>query len=182
VLVPPILRQLVIDARERHHPPSDHLLVYQTATSQDDLIEILKSIGDRRFIVYGLNRDEVHDNVTARSFSEEGFVRELATARAVITNGGFSLISEAVFLNRPVCSFPLDGQFEQFVNGAEVERLGYGRRFSTFSADAVKAFLYDLGAFTATVAGYRQDGNRQLFGALDQFLDDVAAKRLPDDE
>jgi uncharacterized protein (TIGR00661 family) len=181
VLVPPILRQVVLDAGRDAPDASDHVLVYQTATSQDDLIGILQSIPDRRFIVYGLHRDEVLGNVTLRTFSERGFVQELASARAVITNGGFSLISEAVFLNRPVCSFPLSGQFEQFVNGAQIERLGYGRRFSAFSADAIKAFLYDLETFSKNVAAYRQNGNQSLFAALDRFLEDVALDRLPNE-
>jgi uncharacterized protein (TIGR00661 family) len=179
VLVPPILRPLILKAGESKLPEADHILVYQTATSQDDLIAILQSIRDRRFIVYGLNRDETLGNVLLRRFSEEGFVRELAGARAVITNGGFSLISEAVFLHRPVCSFPLAGQFEQFVNAAEIERLGYGRRFSRFSPDAIKAFLYDLDDFARAVTSYRQDGNRELFAAVDRFLEDVRLGQLP---
>ena len=33
------------------------------------------------------------------------------SARGVITGGGFSLLSEAVYLHKPVLSVPLDGQF-----------------------------------------------------------------------
>jgi uncharacterized protein (TIGR00661 family) len=177
-LVPPILRQAILEAGSQSLPTADHILVYQTATAQDDLIAILKSLHDRRFVVYGLGRDEELGNVTLRSFSEAGFIRELATARAVVTNGGFSLIGEAVYLHRPICSFPLAQQFEQFVNGAEVERLGYGRCFDRFSSDALKAFFYDLDAFGAAVANYRQDGNQRLFDAVDRFLDDAANDRL----
>lgn len=181
-VVPPILRGVVLETQAAGLPPGDHVLVYQTASTQDDLVAGLQQVSRERFVVYGLNRDEVAGNVVLRRFSEEGFVRELATCRGVVTNGGFSLISEAVFLRRPICSFPIGGQFEQFVNGAAVERLGYGRRFTRFSADAVKAFLYDLDRFSAALAGYEQDGNRVTLAAVDRFLRDVTRGALPADE
>ncbi len=181
-MIPPILRKIVIDTKATPPPVGDHILVYQTASSQDDLISELHKVRDHRFIVYGLNRVEESKNVTLRTFSEEGFIHELASARAVITNGGFSLISEAVYLHRPVCSFPLGDQFEQYVNGAEIEKMGYGRRFSAFSSDAVKAFLYDLPRFADAVKGYTQDGNVQTFHEVDEFLEDVESGALPDED
>jgi uncharacterized protein (TIGR00661 family) len=181
-IIPPILRDIVLKTAGMKLPSSAHILVYQTATSQSDLISGLQKVRNESFIVYGLGRDETLGNVILRSFSEEGFVRELATARGVITNGGFSLISEAVYLRRPVCSFPLGGQFEQYINGTKIEQLGFGRSFSSFSPDAVKAYLYDLKRFSSTLAGYRQNGNRRTFEEVDRFIRDVDNGTLEDDE
>jgi len=181
MVIPPILRELVIREKALGLPASEHLVVYQTASTQDDLISGLQSVKRHRFIVYGLNREETLGNVTLRKFSEDGFIRDLATSRGVITNGGFSLISEAVFLHRPVCSFPLSGQFEQFVNGAQIERHGYGRCFPRFSPDAVKAFLYDLPLFAGYLERYDQIDNGPTFDAVDQFLADVRVGSLPID-
>jgi uncharacterized protein (TIGR00661 family) len=180
VVVPPILRDVVLQAKAAAHPTSDHILVYQTASAQDDLISGLQGVERQKFLVYGLNRDEVLGNVSLKKFSEEGFIRDLATCKAVVTNGGFSLISEAVYLQRPICSFPLGNQFEQFVNGAQIERLGYGRRFTRFSPDAIKAFLYDLDRFTANLASYQQNGNRLTLSIVDEFLIDVTRGALPE--
>lgn len=179
VVVPPILRPLILEAKAAGHRPSDHVLVYQTVSAQDDLIAGLQAIERQSFIVYGLNRQEVAGNVMMCKFSEEGFVRDLATSKAVITNGGFSLISECVYLQRPVCSFPLGGQFEQFVNGAQIERLGYGRRFDRFTPDAVKAFLYDLDRFALRLGNYQQNGNHLTLSIVDEFLIDVTRGVLP---
>lgn len=181
-LVPPILRDAVLDIAAERLPEASHILVYRTASGEDDFIESLRAVQGQHFVVYGLNRDELLGNVTLRRFSEAGFIRELATCRAVVANGGFSLISEAVFLHRPVCSFPLRGQFEQFVNGAEIERLGYGRRFGDFSADAVKAFLYDRDRFKERLEAYHQRGNQDVFAAVDRFIDDVDKGGLPEEE
>ncbi len=182
VLVPPILREKVLQTKAAKLPPADHILVYQTASAQDDLIAGLQQVSREKFLVYGLNRDEVAGNVTLRKFSEDGFLRELATCKAVVTNGGFSLISEAVYFQRPVCSFPLGGQFEQYVNGAQIERLGYGRRFSEFNPDAVKAFLYDVDRYAHNLSSYQQNGNRLTLSIVDEFLIDVTRGGLPEGE
>ena len=44
-----------------------------------------------------------------RPFDEAGFIDDLRTARAVITGGGFTLLSECVQLGVPALSVPLDG-------------------------------------------------------------------------
>ena len=44
----------------------------------------------------------------------------------MVTGGGFSLLSEAVYLGKPVLSIPLRGQFEQLMNARYLERDGYG--------------------------------------------------------
>ncbi|MCB9497815.1 MAG: UDP-glucuronosyltransferase [Fibrobacteria bacterium] len=166
-MIPPILRENILQASPT---TGDHIVVYQTSTSQDDLLPCLQAVRGVPFKVYGFNRSESHGNVELMKFSEDGFIADLASSRAVITNGGYSLISEAVYLRKPVLSFPLKGQFEQFVNGAQIERMGYGRRFDDFHPDAIKAFLFDLEAFRENLSGYSQDGNQATFDALDRFL------------
>ncbi|MEN9354456.1 MAG: hypothetical protein RL318_1781 [Fibrobacterota bacterium] len=174
-MVAPILREAILAAVPRE---GDHILVYQTATSQTDLIDGLKQVKGQKFRVYGFNRDEDHGDIQLKKFSEDGFIDDLASCKAVLTNGGFSLISEAVYLHRPILSFPLSGQFEQFVNAAQVERMGYGRNFPKFSSDAVKAFLFDLDAFALAVKNHHQDGNTLVLDAVAKFLAEVQAGTL----
>ncbi|WP_276499417.1 MJ1255/VC2487 family glycosyltransferase [Pontibacter litorisediminis] len=166
-LVPPIIRREILQAA-----PSvgTHVLVYQTSTSQANLVETLQQLPAEEFRVYGFNKEETHGNVQLKAFSEEGFIRDLASAKAVVANGGFSLLSEAVYLRKPVCSVPIDGQFEQFVNAAYVEKMGYGRHFAGFSADGLKAFVYDLERFRDRLQDYRQEGNTLLFAEVDRQL------------
>lgn len=166
-LVPPIIRREILEAE-----PSTgfHVLVYQTSTSQANLVEVLQQLPAEQFCVYGFNKEESHGNVQLKAFSEQGFIRDLASAKAVVANGGFSLLSEAVYLRKPICSVPIVGQFEQFVNAAYVERMGYGRHFAGFTADGLKAFLYDLSRFRERLKGYAQEGNTALFAEVDRQL------------
>ncbi|QQS07313.1 MAG: UDP-glucuronosyltransferase [Fibrobacterota bacterium] len=178
-IITPILRDKILQAKESR---KDHILVYQTSSSQDDMVPGLQSVWREKFLVYGFNRDEGHGNVQLKKFSEDGFIEDLASCKGVITNGGYSLISEAVYLHKPILSFPIGGQFEQFLNGAQVERMGYGRRHETFHSDHVKSFLYDLEKFQEKVATYAQDGNKSTFEAIDRFLASPEVQEELDEE
>ncbi len=169
-LVPPIIRKSIEDAKPSR---GEHILVYQTSTSQNNLIGILQELKNEKFYVYGFNKSEDHGNVILKPFSEEGFISDLAGAKAVIANGGFSLISECVYLHKPVCSIPIQNQFEQFVNASYIEKLGYGRHFNEFHPDSLKAFFYDLSTFEKNLQGYKQDGNKELFEKLDKVINNV---------
>nr|WP_262890471.1 MJ1255/VC2487 family glycosyltransferase [Rhodocytophaga rosea] len=167
-LVPPIVREAICKAQVSS---GDHILVYQTSSSLNGIKKILHQIRDINFYVYGFNKDEQDKNVIFKLFSEDGFVNDLAGAKAVIANGGFSFISEAVYLKKPVYSFPLQNQFEQFMNAAYIDKLGYGRHFTELKADFLKAFLYDLDSFTKNLSTYQQDGNTVLFEVLNKQLE-----------
>jgi uncharacterized protein (TIGR00661 family) len=170
-LVPSIIRPEIQAASPTK---GDYILVYQSATTQGDLIDILQQMPEQEFRVYGFNKDEAHGNVLLRPFSEAGFIAELAASRAVLTNGGFSLISEAVYLHKPVCAVPIPAQFEQWLNAAEIEQRGYGRRFEAITPANVQAFLADLPQFETALANYQQNGNEVLFARLAELLAELA--------
>jgi uncharacterized protein (TIGR00661 family) len=167
-IVPPIVRQIIQDAKTSK---GRHIVMYQTSSSLKTVTEVLRQLPNETFYVYGMNMDTTEGNVVFKPFSEAGFIKDLASAKAVIANGGFSFISEAVYLKKPVYSFPIANQFEQWMNAAYIEKLGYGRHFDTLSADHLKAFLYDLPVFEKQLATYEQNGNEVLFGALDGVLE-----------
>jgi len=177
-LVPPIIRPEILAATPT---AGGHVLVYQSATTQQDLVPLLQQLPGQEFRVYGFNKAESHGNVQLRAFSEAGFIADLASCRAVVTNGGFSLISEAVFLHKPVCAIPIPAQFEQWLNAAEVEQMGYGRHFAALTADNLRAFLQGLAGYAGALAHYRQQGNEVLFAKLAGALQDVATRHLTHD-
>lgn len=166
-LVPPVIRQAIQDTPVSQ---GDHILMYQTSSSLSTVKDILTQLPGERFFVYGMNQDHSAGNVVFKPFSEAGFIADLGSAKAVVANGGFSFISEAVYLRKPVYSFPIRNQFEQWMNAAYIQKCGYGRHFDTLDADSLKAFIYDLPLFQSKLSAYKQDGNTALFGQLDQLL------------
>ncbi len=175
-LHPPILRPEILEAERT---AGEHLLVYQTAEGNETLAQTLQDTG-LPCRVYGMHRelteDRVEGNLTHRPFSEAGFIADLASARAVVAGGGFTVMSECVYLHKPMLSVPIEAQFEQVLNARWLERLGYGR-FAEHLRDpkVVHDFLEAVPGCEEKLAGYQQDGNVELLTALDEQLDRAAA-------
>jgi uncharacterized protein (TIGR00661 family) len=171
-LVPPILRPEILRA-QRH--PGKHVLVYQTASTNQALIPALKRMSDVQFHVYGMGREGQEENVKLCGFCEQGFIRDLACARAVIAGGGFSLMGEAVHLKVPMLSVPIKGQFEQVMNARYLEKLGYGRCAEELSEELMADFLAHTDEHAQALQGYpSQEDNEVTFGCLDELLRDVS--------
>jgi uncharacterized protein (TIGR00661 family) len=181
--VPPIVRRAIIDAKKRVRA-GDHVLVYQTSTSDTRLIDELNAVEDQKFVVYGLRKSARRGNCTLKEFSEAGFVEDLAAARAIVTNGGLTLIGEAVYLGKPIYSVPVGNQYEQILNARYLEELGYGLGAHRVEADVLRLFLREAPKYASRIAKHRQDGNRELFDVVDHVLDRLArkAKRAKRDE
>jgi uncharacterized protein (TIGR00661 family) len=173
-LYPPILRDAILDAKARTRR-GDHVLVYQTSDTFHDLVPTLQKMPGK-FRVYGMKRDEELGNVTLKSFSEEGFVEDLATARAVLAGGGFSLMGEAVYLGKPMLSVPLKGQFEQTANALYLQKLGYGEYHRDLTPDGIAHFLDNADRYADALRGYRQDRNTLIFQAIDRLIDEIKVK------
>ncbi len=176
-LVPPVLRPEILGARSE---AGEHLLVYQTATTNRALPEVLKRLGHPARI-YGVRRElkqeVVEGTLSYRPFSEQGFIEDLRTARAVVAGGGFTLMSEAVYLRKPLLSVPVQGQFEQVLNALYLQQLGYGRYAPRLSETALDEFLGSIPSCELALRAYHQDGNRDTFAALRHQLSEAAARR-----
>ena len=175
-LHPPILRPEILSAPVSR---GDHLLVYQTAEAHETLATTLQQL-DIECRVYGMRRgieaEEVDGNLRHQPFSEARFIADLASARAVIAGGGFTVMGEAVYLRKPMLSVPLANQFEQTLNARYLQYIGYGRWTEAIEDVAVvRDFLDAVPACEEKLAGYSQDGNRDLLGAVDEALDRAAA-------
>jgi uncharacterized protein (TIGR00661 family) len=171
-LFPPILRDAVLDAVAT---TGDHVLVYQTSDSFHDLVPTLQRLPGR-FFVYGLKRDEALGNVTLKGFSEDGFVRDLASARAVLAGGGYSLMGEAVYLHKPMLSVPLKGQFEQTLNALYLQKLGYGEYHRELDEKAIQQFLDRAPEYANNLIAHKQDRNRALLEKLDSLIEEIKVK------
>ena len=170
-LVPPILRPEVLAATPSY---GEHVLVYQSGEGAESVEAALKAFPQQLFLVYGMRRgiaaEEVDDNLRHQPFSETRFVDHLASAKAVIAGGGFSLMGEAVYLHKPMLSVPLDGQFEQTLNAVYLDKLGYGLYRKEITPSDVEELLLRASAFAEALSHYEQDGNQRLFELLDDEL------------
>lgn len=162
VLYPPVIRE---DILKLEPTIEDHIIVYQTSKESVKLVEQLKSLNEK-FIVYGFNKDEVDENLTYKLFNENEFYNDLASAKAVICNGGFTFISEAISLKKPIYSVPAIGNFEQTLNGFYVQKLGYGEYHEEMSPKKVEKFLKRLPKYQKKLAKVKKTNNDGIVNEL----------------
>lgn len=167
-LVGPILRPEVMALAPTQ---GEHVLVYQTAIATRELIAALREIPEQRFVVYARDLGEADrvDNVTIRAFDEPRFLADLASARAVVCNGGYTLMSEALYLGKPIASLPLRHQGEQELNAAYLHELGLGVALPRLDPVALRAFVRRPPPATRLCAG-----NARALATIDRLLEEVA--------
>lgn len=190
IVVPPIIRKEVIEiAKEKEY--RDFILIYQTSKSMIVRInELIKNFPEVKFVSYGLELEE-RNNLKKESFSKDNFLKDLSKCKGVITNGGFTLISESLYLKKPIFSVPIKGQYEQRVNSFLIEKMGYGKSSLDFSKEDFKMFLENIEEYKKNLDSYIQDENK-IFeskllkiiskvepGALNRFYETIFITIIP---
>lgn len=175
-LFPPILRPEILSAKRRS---GEHILVYTTGEGNDAFGQALRDTG-LECRIYGMRRgiteEVVEGNLRFQPFSEDKFIDDLASCKAVIAGGGFTLMGEAVYLRKPMLAVPLARQFEQILNARYLELEGFGRHAESLSdAKTVHDFIAAVPECEAKLASYSQDGNTEIMRAIDEWLDKAAA-------
>jgi uncharacterized protein (TIGR00661 family) len=170
-LFPPILRQAVLDKTPTR---GDHILVYVTS-GFETLLDELQEFQREEFLVYGYDRSDSSGPLHFRPFSRDGFLDDLASAKAVIATAGFTLISEALYLRKPYCALPMEGQFEQELNAYMLGGLGYGKNAVELDGELLGDFLYHIPDYARAVANYPAADNSAITQKLDELLADNGA-------
>ena len=102
----------------------NYSLAYLPLEDQAVATEWLHGFSEHRFLHYARTPpNDEQGNVGRRSSNIAGFKSDLASARGVVCNCGFDLISECLHWRKPVLTRPLAKQMEQLSNGAALETL-----------------------------------------------------------
>jgi len=163
VLYPPILRE---EIRKLEPKEGNHIIVYQTSRESFKLVQRLKSLKDEQFIAYGFDKNETDGNLTFKKFNEDEFYDDLASSKAVVCNGGFTFISEAIYLKKPIYSIPASGNFEQILNGFYVQKLGYGEYQEKLSVKKIDNFLKRLPKYQKRLEKVKKTDNEGIIREL----------------
>ena len=171
-LVPSILRRAILESEPTR---GEHLVVY--SGGGEELIDTLRR-SPLPVRLYGMrDGDQVGTSdgaIEYRPRSIDGFLADLVTSRGVITGGGFSLLSEAVYLGKPTLAMPLKGQFEQLMNARYLEREGYGTCALGINDEVLERFLVGLDGFHEQLGDYSQDGNREALEVIGRVVEEAA--------
>lgn len=180
-LVPPIIRSAVQNTQPRQ---GDHVLVYYNQPEgANHVLEILRLV-DASFIVYNFDpptNPDSYPNLQFKSPCIDGFLTDLATSRAVLCTAGFTLISEALYLGKPLLVVPNRGIFEQTINALflEREKLGNAILHRPLQTRDVTTFLNHLDTFEARLRNRPACGNTEALDCIEKVLRQIQPSRYP---
>jgi uncharacterized protein (TIGR00661 family) len=162
----PVLRPEILSVEKAD---GNHVCCYFNDRFDPAVLEQLQAFPSTEFHVYGLKESQSVGNVTVYPMSD-GFIRDMATSKAVIGGAGFTLMSEAVFLGKPLLAVPFSMHFEQLLNANYLELLGFGERANGLDAVTIGRFLGNVPRYRERLRGYHHDENARLFSAVDWEL------------
>ncbi|MDC7219109.1 MAG: glycosyltransferase family protein [Spirochaetales bacterium] len=123
--VGPIIRK---EIREKTTAREDFYLVYTKKDSREKMMNYLAEFPEHNFDVYPRQTGDFADS--------------LSRCKGVIAPAGHQLLSEALYLGKPVLAFPQKNQYEQKINARMLEKSGYGihGRFFRMKKDMIRFF------------------------------------------
>ena len=141
-ILPPFIDPLLHDRKDKEIE-KDHILVYLPWENLNDTITTLKTVS-KKFIIYtNVKYIQKIENITLKPFSNKHFKYDLLTCRSLITNAGFQLTSEALFLGKPILCKPVKGQPEQEHNAKILHDLGYATVSQEINTATIKDWLHN---------------------------------------
>ena len=163
--IQPVLRNEILNAKSKN---LDYIFVYQSTKSHEKLIEILKRI-NYKFIVYGFDKNHKVGNLIFKKFSDDKeYINDLSNCKAVITNGGFTLISEAIYLKKPILVVPIKKHFEQIMNAMYVKENKIGEFYDDLDETHVVEFIMNLKRYKFDK--FEKWDNEKAFRLLDMLI------------
>ncbi len=149
--VGPMIRSAILK-RQKEIKYGDFILVYAHKFISERLFSVLVKLNGCKFVVFTTDDFERPDFPFNRDWIKyfridpDKFVDYFVNCAAVISTAGNTLISEAVFLKKPVFAISLQGNFEQPLNlyMLEKSRWGEGCLLSNFNEEKLKGFIDNI--------------------------------------
>ena len=178
-MVGPILREPV---RKATPIRGERVLVYLNKGAHQytaALDTALRACGED-VIVYGTARRGKSANLEFKAPSQQGFIDDLAAAKAVVSTAGNQLLSEAVYLGKPVLALPEDA-VEQRLNAQAIVSMGVGASapLHKLSLTCLGAFLENADTHARATTGHRSDGLADATAALRRHIHTLSRRPRP---
>ena len=98
----------------------------------------------------------------------------LIASHGVVTTAGHTLLSEAMYLEKPVYALPLP-LYEQQLNGHMIAQGGFGICEESLSEEGLRTFLANLALYTENIRKdqkllFKESGNDRIIEMINQLL------------
>ncbi|HJX06020.1 MAG TPA: glycosyltransferase family protein [Candidatus Nanoarchaeia archaeon] len=153
IVVGPLIRD-EIEKEKKSVTKNNFVLIYVKPVLEKAIIPLLKGV-DANFVMYVAHPEKYRktSRITYEAHSAEGFAKDMARCKAVISSAGEQLMSEAIYLGKPLFLMPEGGQFEQIFNGYCVKTAGFGdyKDIINVEKDDIASFLKNLPAYESKI-------------------------------
>lgn len=172
-VVGPIVRNEVKRATPTR---GDHLLVYLN-NGPDRFAREFESClieSGYKLHVYSTGKTGDLQNLTFLPVDPIGFVRDLASCRAVICSAGNQLIGETLWLRKPVLAIPED-TIDQRLNALGIETIEVGMTacIDEITTTTLECFLKNEQAYAENCKKYARDSSGEVATMVNRFLDEI---------
>jgi len=175
IIVDPIIRKSV---RKLKPQTGDFVLVYQTTATNTKMLPVLKK-SKNKFVIYGMGKKKDSKNLKFKEFNETTFLEDLRKAKFVIVNGGFTVISEALFLKKPIFAIPIENQLEQEFNGFSLRDRGFGDYSSKITQQNLEKFNHLLPFYRKNLAKQKKWNHKKIFDVLEKIIPKLKRNKKP---
>jgi uncharacterized protein (TIGR00661 family) len=141
-LLPPIVH-LSSPVTQEHQPTPPQVLVYLPFEDLRQITTLLQALPDEQFVCYHPSQQQQVQlgNMLLKPLSHQTFIQDLHQCKAVISNAGFELPSEALALGKKILVKPLAGQFEQQSNATTLQQLGLANQMPQLELEIIQRWL-----------------------------------------
>jgi uncharacterized protein (TIGR00661 family) len=142
-ILSPHIRSVIRDNKDKTERKG-YVLVYLSAYKVEDLVNVFSKYKDFQFVIFSSQVNKPgwnNSNVKFRPANQSEFMYALLQCSGVITGGGFETIAEALYLNKPVLTIPIKGQYEQECNATAASKFPNGYK-GTLAPVYLEHFLY----------------------------------------
>ncbi|MDB5973390.1 MAG: hypothetical protein JWR07_150 [Nevskia sp.] len=175
-IVGPMLRPEVLKVQPRD---GKFLMAYFNKGEHQYLPHIDRALRllDLPVVVYGTPFRGQSENIDFRAPSNEGFIRDLAGCKAVLSTAGNQLIGEAIHFGKPILAVPEEA-FEQRLNAFMIERMGVGMRGDRhrLTPSDIDRFMGNYDYYRSNMGDHARDGRAEATETLHRYVGELGRK------
>ena len=144
--VPPLLRAEVF---QRTPTQGDHFLIYVLSHGLSDEIQAFNQrFPDIRIHAFWNKKGarqtwEASPTLTFHQLNDTLFLDMMSSCRGIACTAGFETVCEALFYRKPAILMPSPGQYEQYVNAFDAEKVGAGKMVRSLDLCKLNDFLHE---------------------------------------
>jgi uncharacterized protein (TIGR00661 family) len=186
IVVPPIIRTNIEELQKQATSPEREILFYispysEFVQSAKSINEVLSMFPEFKFHLFISKKSKLYKkhkwvkNISVYSHGSEHYLNLLRKSSAAICTSGHTIISEMLYLGKPLYTIPL-GTYEQKFNAFMVDTNKFGLSSKSLNQHDLSIFLEKIDTFkrnifldTKTLLS-KKNGKSQVISLLDNFL------------